>query len=77
MSFLSTRIHNLTYTSRFYNGGVREKDLPGASYLFPWKFNWNFTGQIRIAYEWMKDYVMVCGGVRLNRSARVITTEEL
>ena len=25
MSFVSTRTHNLTYTSRFYNGGVREK----------------------------------------------------
>ena len=33
MPFFSTLMHNLTYTSRFYNGGVREKDFLTKAYL--------------------------------------------
>ena len=31
--YLDSHTHNLTYTSRFYNGGVREKDFLTKAYL--------------------------------------------
>ena len=70
MSFVSTCIHDLTYISRFYNGGVREKDfltqvclklirhVNSIHKVHPILCHGNWTEILHDRFVWMEDYVI-------------------